>query len=270
MLLQRIVTALLLIAALLAVLLLAPPAATILVLILVILAGAWEWSVFFRPTAAWQRLLYVVVVAGLLALCWSLRSYPDTQRVVLAAAALWWLLALLWLMLAPRRVSRPIAALAGLMVLVPTFLGLLELRLDWSQGAEWTLFVLVLVWAADTGAFVAGKSFGKHRLAAQVSPGKTWEGLVGGLLLAGLAALAGAWWFGLPPLSFVTLCLVAAAFSVIGDLTESMFKRFAGVKDSGHMIPGHGGMMDRLDSITGAVPVFVLGLHALGSAGTLP
>jgi phosphatidate cytidylyltransferase len=269
-LLQRLVTAVILIAVLLGVLLLAPPAATIGVLTLAILAGAWEWSVFFRPTALWQRLLYVALLAGLLLLSWSLRAHPDAQRAVLVATTFWWLLAVLWLMLAPRRVNRIAAALAGILVLVPTFLGLVELRLDWSHGAEWTLFVLLLVWAADTGAFIAGKNFGKHRLAPQVSPGKTWEGLIGGLLLAGLAALAGAWWFGLPRLSFVLLCLLAAVFSVIGDLTESMFKRFAGVKDSGHMIPGHGGMMDRLDSITAAVPVFVLGLYTLDASGALP
>ncbi|MEO7774667.1 MAG: phosphatidate cytidylyltransferase [Steroidobacteraceae bacterium] len=270
MLLQRIITAVILIVALLALLLFAPAFATVLVLTLAILAGAWEWSVFARPSALWQRVAFVALIAVLLAGAWSLRDHAHIQRAVLVGATCWWLLALLWLMLLPRLINRPIAALAGILVLVPTFIGLLQLRLDWARGAEWTLFVLILVWAADTGAFAAGKTFGKHRLAPQVSPGKTWEGCFGGVLLAGVAALCGAWWFGEPRVSFLLLCLVTAVFSVIGDLTESMFKRFAGVKDSGHMIPGHGGVMDRLDSITAAVPVFALGLQLLGDPGAMP
>jgi phosphatidate cytidylyltransferase len=267
MLLQRIVTALVLFVMLLYVLLFATPLATVAVLSIAIIAGAWEWSVFLRPSALWQRVGYVALVAVLLGAGWWLRGHAGMQRAVLVAATLWWLLALLWLILLPRLINGPAAAVAGLLVLVPTFIGLLQLRLGLDRGAEWTLFVLILVWAADTGAYVAGKNFGRHRLAPQVSPGKTWEGMAGGMLLVAVVAVAGAWWFDAPRLSFVLLCLLTAVFSVIGDLTESMFKRHAGVKDSGRMIPGHGGLMDRLDSITAAVPVFALGLSMLSAAG---
>lgn len=270
MLLQRIITAVVLIVALLAVLLLAPPLATVAVLALAVLAGAWEWSLFLLPRARSGRLLYVGVVAALLVAAWLLRGNAEAQRAIMLAAGLWWLLALLWLMLLPRAINRTSAAVAGICALVPTFVGLTQVRLDWPRGAEWTLFVLVLVWAADTGAFVAGKLAGRHRLAPQVSPGKTWEGLAGGLLLAAAAALLGAVWFGLPPRGFLLLCLAVALFSVIGDLTESMFKRFAGVKDSGTLIPGHGGVMDRLDSITAAIPVFVLGMAVLRATEATP
>jgi len=134
---------------------------------------------------------------------------------------------------------------------------------DWAQGAEWTLFLLFLVWAADTGAFIAGKALGRHKLAPRVSPGKTWEGAAGGLVLGGLFAWLAAGWFVQPVVSFVAVSLVVVIFSIIGDLTESMLKRYAGLKDSGQLIPGHGGIMDRMDSITAAAPVLMLGLGLL-------
>ena len=119
--------------------------------------------------------------------------------------------------------------------------------------------------AADTGAYFAGHRFGRVKLAPRVSPGKTWEGVIGGMLLALLASLAGAAWFEQPPLAFAAVGLAAAAFSVVGDLTESMLKRSAGVKDSGHLLPGHGGMLDRLDSIAAGAPLFVFGLLLIGA-----
>jgi len=119
--------------------------------------------------------------------------------------------------------------------------------------------VLLLVWSADTGAYFAGKAFGRRRLAPQISPGKTWEGVAGGLVLSAAAAAASAQWLDQPVGPLVVVSLVVAVFSIVGDLTESLFKRFAGVKDSGQLIPGHGGLMDRLDSITAAAPLLLLG-----------
>jgi phosphatidate cytidylyltransferase len=143
---------------------------------------------------------------------------------------------------------------------------LVRLRIDVPRGAQWLLFALCLVWAADIGAYFAGRSFGRVRLAPLVSPGKTWEGVLGGLLLAALVALWGSRWFAVPVLPFVALCLVVVAFSIVGDLTESLLKRFAGLKDSGTLFPGHGGVMDRIDSLTSALPVLLLGLVVLGVA----
>ena len=127
------------------------------------------------------------------------------------------------------------------------------------------LFLLLLVWAADIGAFFAGRSFGRLKLAPQVSPAKTWEGVLGGLGAAALVAAAGAWWFDLPRVAFLSLCLAVALISVVGDLTESMFKRYAGLKDSGSVFPGHGGVLDRIDSVTAAAPLFLLGLRWMES-----
>jgi len=175
-------------------------------------------------------------------------------------ASLWWLLALGWLMFAPTCVNRVMAALVGVVVLVPAYAGISRMYDKLDHGAEHVLFLLVLVWAADVGAFFAGRHWGRHKLAPQVSPGKTWEGVAGGMVFGLLAAAAGAWWFSRPLVAFLILGAVVAAISVVGDLTESMFKRFAGLKDSGHVLPGHGGVLDRIDSITAAAPVFVLGL----------
>ena len=126
------------------------------------------------------------------------------------------------------------------------------------------LFALLLVWMADIGAYFCGRRFGRRRLAPAVSPGKTWEGALGGLAASGIVAGAGGAWFRLPVAQFLVLCLAAVAFSIIGDLTESLLKRFAGMKDSGTLFPGHGGVMDRIDSVTGAAPVLLLGLTFLG------
>ena len=259
----RIATAAVLIALLLVVLWL-PPIATVVALTGIVLAGAWEWSAFLREPSPAMRWSYVLIVAAALPLTWWLSLLPGGIRAVLMVAVIWWIIALAWVIFAPRRVARWSAALAGLLALVPAWLALMHLRLEVPRGAEWTLFVLILVWVADIGAFFFGRRFGKKRLAPEVSPGKTWEGAVGGFAVSALVAVAGSDWFGIAPAVFVPLCLIAVAFSIVGDLTESLLKRFAGMKDSGTLFPGHGGVMDRIDSVTGAAPVLVFGLIALG------
>lgn len=143
------------------------------------------------------------------------------------------------------------------------FWGMLALR-AWHydenhySGAIWLLYVMILVWGADSGAYMFGKLFGKHKLAPKVSPGKTWQGFIGGLVTAAVISWGYGMWANLnvAPVILLICSVVAALASVLGDLTESMFKREAGIKDSGHLIPGHGGILDRIDSLTAAVPVF--------------
>jgi phosphatidate cytidylyltransferase len=262
----RIVTAAVLIALLLAVVLWLPPFATLVALSAVVLAGAWEWSGFLRTSSTAARLAYVALVAVLLPLSWRITATREGTSVVLSVAVLWWIVALLWIVLAPHRVARWSAALAGLLALVPAWVALSRLRWDVPRGGQWMLFVLILIWVADIAAFFVGRRFGRMRLAPEVSPGKTWEGALGGAAVSALVAIAGAGWFGVAPAVFVPLCVVAVVFSVVGDLTESLLKRFAGLKDSGTLFPGHGGVMDRIDSVTGAVPVLYFGLVALGVA----
>ncbi|HUK02724.1 MAG TPA: phosphatidate cytidylyltransferase [Steroidobacteraceae bacterium] len=260
----RIITAAVLAAVLIAVILLLPPLATIIAVTAITLLGAWEWSAFLRLSGRVGRVLYVLAIAVSLPLVWWLTDTTAAARVVLLIAVAWWLLALGWVILAPHRASSWSAALAGLLALAPAWLALMRIRLDLPDGAQWLLFLLILVWVADIGAFFFGRRFGRVRLAPDVSPGKTWEGVVGGVAMSALVALAGSRWFGVAPAVFVPLCLAAVAFSVVGDLTESLLKRFAGVKDSGTLFPGHGGVMDRIDSLTGAAPVLLVGLFVLG------
>lgn len=255
----RIVSGLVLVVAVIAVLLWAPAWVTLCVVLAAVLASAWEWSAFLRAASAAERVAFVVVVAGLLAGAWFATADPDRLRLLLGIAAAWWVVALVLLWRGPAGVTRVLAWTAGVLVLVPAGIALMRLRVDLAHGAAWTLYVLMLVWAADTGAYAAGKAFGRHRLAPEVSPGKTWEGVAGGLVLSAAVAVASASWLEQPVGPLVVVSLVVAVFSVVGDLTESLFKRFAGVKDSGQLIPGHGGLMDRLDSITAAAPLLLLG-----------
>src|SRR5258708_5910307 len=144
--------------------------------------------------------------------------------------------------------------LAGLFLLSPP-LAVLAIRAAFTRRA----------WAwADVGAYCAGRSLGRRKLAPRVSPGKTWEGAMGGLLMVALVAWAGAAYFGLPPLAVVAFGCAVGVFSIIGDLTESMFKRAAGLKDSRALLPGHGGLLDRIDTVTAAAPLYALGLFSHG------
>jgi phosphatidate cytidylyltransferase len=262
---KRILTAVVLAVVLLAVLLWLPPWVTVAVLTLLVLAGAWEWSAFLvRGKAPALRLAYVLLIALLLYGAWQFSSSAQGRDLVLMVAVLWWLTAFVWIAFAPQRVTPWAAAAAGALALVPSWLALARLRLVFPHGAQWTLFVLLLVWVADIGAFFCGRRFGRIRLAPEVSPGKTWEGVLGGTAVSALVAIGGSLWFHVPLVVFLPLCLAAVGFSIIGDLTESLLKRSAGVKDSGTAFPGHGGVMDRIDSLTGAAPVLLLGLTLLG------
>ena len=259
---KRIITAVILGGGFLAVALLLPAIATYIVLTLLILAGAWEWSGFLKLPSVALRVLYVALVAGLLPVIWFVAESPEGREIVLAIAVVWWVIALVWIAFAPQRVTPLLAALAGLLALVPAWLALVRLRVD--LGAQWMLFTFLIVIAADIGAFFAGRRFGRLRLAPSVSPGKTWEGVFGGIAGGAILAICGSAWFGVPAFAFVPLCLAVVGFSIIGDLTESLLKRFAGLKDSGTLFPGHGGVMDRIDSVTGAAPVLLFGLTVMG------
>jgi phosphatidate cytidylyltransferase len=260
---NRVLTALVLTAVLVVAILFSPPAVTAAILGLILLVGAWEWSAFLALAPAW-RALYVLVLALLALAGWRYTLAGAQFRLMLELGIGWWLVALLWIICTPQWVTRAAAALAGVLALLPTYIALLRIDAQWPRGAQWALFILALAFAADTGAFFAGRRFGRLRLAPRVSPNKTWEGVIGGILFALLFALAGGWWFRLQPLEFVPLCLAAAGFSVIGDLTESLLKRHVHLKDSGRLFPGHGGALDRIDSVTAATPVMALGLIWLG------
>ena len=259
----RIITAAVLIALLSLVLFALPPVATVVLVTLMVLAGAWEWAGFMRLTGRLSRLAYVGGIALCLALAWLIAASATGQLMLLGVATAWWLVALAWIVLAPQRATALSAGVAGVLALAPAWVALVRL---WQlpHGTEWVLFALLLVWAADIGAYFAGRWCGRRRLAPLVSPGKTWEGVWGALAASALVAVAGSQWFGVPLAPFVPLCLAAVVFSIVGDLTESLLKRFAGLKDSGTLFPGHGGVMDRIDSLTSALPVLLFGLLSFG------
>jgi phosphatidate cytidylyltransferase len=154
-----------------------------------------------------------------------------------------------------------VVAIMGVLALAPCWLAISVLRED-IGGPVWLLFALVIVWAMDTGAYFAGKLWGKRKLIPQVSPNKTWEGFYGGIVLVFVIAFIVCLAFRVPFYRFMTICIlsvVTALFAVVGDLFESMLKRQVGVKDSGSGLPGHGGILDRMDSIIAALPIFTLG-----------
>ena len=236
----------------------------------IVCVGAWEWARLAGLEVQPLRLAYAAGVALLLL---GLYQLPQLAGLLLTAAVLWWLAAI-GLVLGYPGSSRawqalPVRLLIGLLILLPAWQGLLLLK-QWPQGNSLILAVMVLVWSADIGAYFSGKRFGRRKLALQVSPGKSWEGLYGGLacslLLTLLVGLYRDW-----DAAELLVALIGAALvvliSVVGDLTESMFKRQAGIKDSSNLLPGHGGVLDRIDSLTAAVPMFavLLWLHGWGS-----
>ena len=263
----RILTASILGAGLLVSLFLLPPRRTVLVFAVVLTLAAWEWAAFGSVRSPAARVAYVAAMAGLLWLSWDWTRSTAHLQLFLIAACVWWLMALGWLTLAPGSHRPALALLCGVPVLVPTFIALARVQMSGrgpARGPEMVLWMLLLVFAADIGAYFAGRSLGRHKLAPRVSPGKTWEGAIGGLVAVGLVALAGAARLGLPVAAGVAFGCAIGIFSVIGDLTESMFKRAAGLKDSGSLLPGHGGILDRIDSVTAAAPLYALGLLGAG------
>jgi phosphatidate cytidylyltransferase len=264
---QRVLTAIVLVAVLLGVMLGLPPMATVWLVTILVLIGAWEWAAFTGRGAPGARAAYTALVAGALLASLYFYTQPSFVRIAMGIAMAWWLLAFLWVSLAPTRVRPVSAAVAGLLALVPCWLALVHLTLA-TQNTHWVLFTLALVWAADTGAFFAGRWLGRVPLAPRVSPKKTWEGVIGGIVTSALVAwLAATYLFTVDLWPFVLTCIAVAAVSVVGDLTESMLKRAVGLKDSGSVFPGHGGMLDRIDSVTAAAPTLVF---ALIGTGVLP
>lgn len=271
---QRVITGLVLIIAFAGSLLLLPAMAFVAVIGALILLGAWEWSRLAGLESLTQQLLYVAVVAAAMAgYHWGAVGSPLALLVV---AAGWWLLMLFWVLDYPHSArrwdNRPVVLLMGLMVLLPAWIALYWL-LGRLHGAGWLALVVGLVASADIGAFFGGRAIGRHRLAPAVSPGKTWEGVLCGLLLALLVGAAAAHWLGVTGhdwFGWLALMAVTSFAGVLGDLGESMIKRARGVKDSGSILPGHGGVLDRVDSLTAALPIFVLGLAILGFTRAVP
>lgn len=263
---ERVLTGLLLAAALLTILFAVPPDAGVVLFGVLILMGAWEWaglSGLLRPVGRAAYTLVTAVLIGLLA--WKVRV-PLMPEALLWVQVCAWAVAAVYLTRFPLRIPPAVAGVGGFVILPLTWMALAYLLKADNLGPAWVLLLFAVVVAADVGAYFAGRRFGRLRLAPSVSPGKTWEGLIGGLVSVALVALAAAWYFGAPVAWLLGLALAVAGLSVVGDLSVSMLKRNAGVKDSGQLFPGHGGVLDRIDSLLAATPLYVLGLRWLQSS----
>ena len=236
---------------------------------LIAAAGAYEWAGLAGVNGAWSRLAYLIVLAVLALLTWQ---FPERWSGVLWLGVAFWVLAAVAVVAYPRgghwAVHPAFSAPAGLVVAWAAWLALVVIR-DQPGGATWVLWLLFLVWSADIGAYFTGRRYGRRKLAPLVSPGKTWEGLLGGVAMSLVIALAmlapmgalSAWW--------APVIVLLVAVSVFGDLFESVLKRKRGVKDSGSLLPGHGGMLDRIDSVVAVLPVFALVLSTAVSVGAV-
>ncbi len=265
---KRVLAAAVMIPAVVAMVYLLPTPGFALALLGCVALAALEWPRIAAIDARWRRWFFAGAVALSAGLALLLMR-GDSGFAIGALAMLYWALALAWVVQAERNrtpagLARPwVRTAAGWATLLPSWAALVVLH---SINPGLVMLVLVLIWLADSAAYFAGRRFGRRRLAARVSPGKSWEGVAAGL--AAVAVLAFVLALGrFSPSStivFVVLCVGVAALSVLGDLTESLFKRFSGVKDSGALIPGHGGVLDRIDSLTAAAPGFLLGWRACG------
>ena len=240
---------------------------------MIILAGAWEWARLIGLPGTMTRIFYVVLLAAVMALSLLLEAtFENLILSVLIAAAVWWVIGTI-MVLAYQGVAgvktkdTVFGVVIGGFVLLPTWLALRQIHSFPEIGPYLLVFLMLLIWAADVGAYFSGRQWGKRKLAPKVSPGKTIEGALGALAASALVGLVGSVLFDVPAekmVWFIPLCMTVVVFSIIGDLLESLFKRRVGVKDSGHLLPGHGGILDRIDSMTAAAPLFALGLMLFG------
>jgi phosphatidate cytidylyltransferase len=271
-LLQRVITALVLAPLALAGVLLLDSDLFALALGLIFAYGLWEWSRLIGLQRRRVRGLLVLLNLGAMGvLLWWFHDRPIALAPLVYVGVLWWLLALLWLRTIafaaePTRRNLELKWLVGSLVTLPAWCAAWLLHAS-EQGPYWTLFAVLLIWAGDIGAYFFGRRFGRVKLAPAISPGKTREGLYGELLVSALFALAVSALLvegRLAQAALVGLAVITVLFSVVGDLFESLIKRHSRQKDSGTLFPGHGGMLDRLDSVFAALPIFVAGKLWLG------
>ncbi|QWD63553.1 phosphatidate cytidylyltransferase [Polynucleobacter sp. MWH-UH2A] len=266
----RVITALVLLAVLLPILFFLPAVYIGAFFLVAVLAGAWEWSRLLAPEAQRAAWLYAAFCLAIIFILLGLQNVAWQFSLLLLAVIFWFFVAPFILargMNLSLQMLRPFYVVLGLILLPATWFAIVFLR---ELGLVFLLSTMALVWVADIGAYFVGKAFGKRKLAVQISPGKSVEGAVGGLILCYAYALAcvfflpfestifGAWAirFGWVPM-FVMVTLLTA-FSIFGDLFESQLKRLAGVKDSSQLLPGHGGVLDRVDALIPTMPIAAL------------
>ena len=278
---ERVLSAIVMVIVALAAIFWLPPLALTIALSALVVLGMWEWAQFVGFKSQMSRVVVAGVTTCILLLLVvantdyinAARFMTDLSVIALFIACVWWLAALILVVTYPNSAklwAKSVVAkfLFGICTLFPFLIGLLAIRfnnytLDAYQGTYLLLYVFLLVWGADSGAYFFGRALGKHKLAPKVSPGKSWEGVLGGLFTSGVIAFVflqvtpnDVFGRTLETVPFIVVSIATVAISVLGDLAESMFKRQAGIKDSSNLIPGHGGILDRVDSLTAAIPFF--------------
>lgn len=273
---QRVITALILTAIFLGALFGLPAGYFPFFIGAVVLIGAWEWANLSSFSANWQRAIYSLFILILMIVASNYFGFEGDANPQLNDAAIrdllvvgcgWWALALLFVQGYPSSSllwgHKALRLLMGLLVLLPTWIALVYIRQQ-PNGAWLVLMLILVVAIADSGGYFAGRRFGRHKLAPAVSPGKTWEGFAGGFLANCVLALILSFALSINVALMLAIVIPTSLVSVLGDLLESMVKRHAGVKDSGHILPGHGGILDRVDGITAGAPVFAMALLVTG------
>ncbi len=263
---SRVITALIMLVLLLAALFGLPESGWVTLVILMVLQASLEWARLSKLAGRPATIYWATTLVAMLAVVWYDASHTLNQQH-LVHLSLYLIAALLWVIIVPTwlivgwKVKQPVLmALVGWAVIIPTGLAMMDLR----QISPWLLlFIMCLVWVADSAAYFAGRRFGKNKLAPSISPGKTWEGVAGAMLgVSAYVVLVWSFSQGLAQYAMLPVLLLAAwwwvGLAVIGDLFESAIKRQAGVKDSGALLPGHGGLLDRIDALTSTLPLAAL------------
>ena len=263
---DRVLTAIALLVGLLAAVFLLPASVWLVLCAVLCGAAAWEWGALARFERGLRVSTAVAFAAASAFLGWSAGLGRGELGGAAAVVPLYVFSALFWIFVVPMwlrgkwALSNPmLASLVGFVVLVPTALAMMQLR---TMGPGVLLGTMAVVWVADIAAYFSGRAFGRHKLAPAISPGKTWEGAAGGVLAVlafgfGVLAMRGAEFEGGAPV-IAGVLLAWTAVSIVGDLFESLLKRQAGLKDSGNILPGHGGILDRIDSLTSTLPLVAL------------
>ncbi len=265
---KRVITAVILLPVVLGGVIVLPTPYFAVLLALAVLGGAWEWAGMAGWPTVQGRIVYVAAFALALLSTAGLALNPIGSAVVICIGLAWWSVALAMVWRYQARGSVGVApkwlrALVGWMVLLPAWVSMVVLHGHDEQGVYLVLTLLAVIWSADIAAYFVGRRWGRRRLASRVSPGKSLEGAMGGLVAVLATGVVAGFAFGLAGGElwlFLILCLATASISVLGDLAESLFKRQVGLKDSGNLLPGHGGVLDRIDSLTAAAPLFTAGV----------
>ena len=236
--------------------------------------GAWEWGAFAGWIKPLQRGLFFTVNILLFVTVLLLQN-TQLNLAVISASLLWWLICIPLLLFFPFKKTnllqtQAVKSVVGIVLLLGTLVSMVMIRNNPEYGSEFVLYLILIIWFADSGAYFAGRALGKNKLIPNVSPGKTWEGVVGAIVVSLIVAVVSLELLNIPSshsIWFITITFITVVYSIVGDLSESMFKRMANLKDSGSLLPGHGGMLDRIDSLMSGLPVFLTGLWLMEKLG---